>query len=125
MLDTSCTTPELTSGGFARAINEGDVEGALSFWAEDAVIVSPDGVQTQGLTALRERFTQLIATGAQLEIVVSDEHIRSDHASASTAMTITLSSGAGRTVVAITGRVRYVMAASGLQIARDEILSLG
>ena len=65
-------TPSEVSHRFAEAINAGDLESALACWSPAGVLVAHE-LQVRGHAALGERFRELIAIGAQLEIAVSDE----------------------------------------------------
>lgn len=61
-------TPRLACEALCRAINAGDLEGALTCFAPGACLVCSDGSATQGEAALRERLYELIASAARIEI---------------------------------------------------------
>jgi ketosteroid isomerase-like protein len=112
-------TPAQTSLRFAQAINEGDLAGALACWSPDAVIVSETVEEARGHQALRERFGQLIDTGARVEIVVSDEICTELAATANTQMTLTLPGGSDP--LRLKGAVVYVPGVDGWQILIDRL----
>jgi ketosteroid isomerase-like protein len=114
-------TPTEVSNGFAEAINAGDLEGALACWSPVAVIAAEDGSHVRGHAALRERFRQLIAIGAQLQIAVSDEVCTELGATATTRMTMTLRANDEPSVIEVAAAVAYVPGQGGLQILIDHL----
>lgn len=115
------STPPDVSCGFARAITDGDVERALEYWADNAVMVAPDGAETRGHAALRERFVGLVDVGARLDIEVRDVAVTNDGATASTTMRMALGPGADAVVITTTAVVSYTSQDGVLRILRDEI----
>jgi ketosteroid isomerase-like protein len=61
-------SPDEASLAFAAALSAGDADAAIACWDEDAVIIAPDGAETRGRAAVRDRVGQLIGAGARLEI---------------------------------------------------------
>jgi len=114
-------TPAEVSQRFAQAINAGDLEGALACWSPAAVIAAPDGSEVRGHPALTERFRALVAVGAQLQISISEEICSELGATATTQMTMTVSTNDQPTVTTVTADVTYVPGAGGLQILIDHI----
>jgi len=114
-------TPAEVSQRFSQAINAGDLEGALACWSPAAVIAAPDGSEVRGHPALTERFRVLVAAGAQLQISVADEICSELGATATTQMTMTVSTSDQPTVTTVTADVTYVPGAGGLQILIDHI----
>ncbi len=116
-----CRTPAEVSHRFAEAINVGDLEGALECWSPAAVIATPDGSEVRGHPALTERFSGLIAVGAQLQISVSDEVCTELGATATTRMTMTVRTKDKTRVIEVAAVVAYVPGPSGLQILIDHL----
>jgi hypothetical protein len=114
-------TPAEVSRRFAEAINVGDLEGALECWSPVAVIATPDGSEVRGHAALTERFSGLIAVGAQLQISVSDEVCTELGATATTHMTMTVCTNDKPTVIEVVAVVTYVPGPSGMQILIDHL----
>lgn len=114
-------TPADVSHRFAEAINARDLQGALACWSPAAVIASPDGSEIRGHAALTERFRQLIAVGARLQISVFDQICTELGATAETRMTMTVSANDAPTVIKTTAVVMYVPGPSGLQILIDHL----
>jgi ketosteroid isomerase-like protein len=112
-------TPAEVSLRFAEAINAGDLDAALSSPA--AVIVAQDGSEVRGRAALAERFRQLIAARAQLQVSVSDEVSTELGATATTRMTLTIPANRETTVVETAAAVAYITGPSGLQILIDHL----
>jgi ketosteroid isomerase-like protein len=112
-------TPTEVSHRFAEAINAGDLEGALACWSPAGVIVAPDGSEVRGHNALAERFRELIAVRAQLQISVSDEVCTELGATAATRMTMTIPANDEPTVTEIAAAVAYAPGSGGLQILID------
>jgi ketosteroid isomerase-like protein len=117
------SAPGRASRLFAEAINAGDLDGALARWSPAGVIVAPDGSETRGHAALSERFAQLIASKARLEIRVCEEVCTALGATARTRMTMIVPSAAGTTAIEVEGQVVYVPGSDGLQILIDRLLS--
>lgn len=61
-------TPRLACEALSRAINDADIDAALSCFAPGACLVGPDGTAAQGAKALRSTLAQLIEAGAQVQI---------------------------------------------------------
>lgn len=61
-------TPRLACEALARAINQGDLEGALSCFAPGAALVWSDGSTAQGEHAIRARLHELTGAGAEVRI---------------------------------------------------------
>jgi ketosteroid isomerase-like protein len=116
-------TPAEVSHRFAEAINVGDLEGAVECWSPVAVIATPDGSEVRGHAALTERFSGLIAAGAQLEISVSDEVCTELGATATTRMTMTVGTNDTPTAIEVAAVVAYVPGPSGLQILIDHLIT--
>jgi SnoaL-like domain len=114
-------TPAEVSHRFADAINAGDLESALACWSPAGVIAAPDGSEVRGHASLAERFGELIALGAKLQISVSDEIPTELGATASTQMTMTVGPNAQPTVIDLVGIVTYVRGPSGLKILIDQL----
>jgi ketosteroid isomerase-like protein len=114
-------TPSEVSRRFADAINAGDLESALACWSPDGVLVAPHEPQVRGHPALGERFRELIAIGAQLEIAVSDEVCTEHGAMATTEMKLTIPNDGRAALVEITAVVLYVPRPGGLQILIDRL----
>jgi hypothetical protein len=114
-------TPAEVSRRFAEAINAGDLEGALACWSPCAVIAGPYGAEVRGHAALSERFRELIAVGAQLQISVFDEVSTELGANATTRMTMTVGAPHEPTVIEVAAVVTYVPGPSGLQILIDHL----
>lgn len=114
-------TPAEVSHRFAEAITAGDIDGALECWSPAAVIVAPDGSEIRGHAALMERFRQLIAVGAQLQISVSGEARTQRGATAVTQMTMTVPTENEMTTIKTVGAVTYIPGVGGLQILVDRL----
>jgi ketosteroid isomerase-like protein len=114
--------PADVSHRFAEAINAGDLDGALECWSAAAVIAAADGSEVRGHTALAQRFRQLIAMGAHLQISVSNEICTELGATARTRMTMTLAGNDGPAVIEVSAVVAYVSAPTGLQILIDQLI---
>lgn len=112
--------PVQVSSAFAAAISSGDVDAALACWTDDAVMIAPDGTETRGHTALRERFAALVGLGAHLDIAVADVAIDEDGARATTTMRLAI----GTSVMTTRARVTYTDVGTALLIQRDEIMSV-
>ena len=123
MSGPSHLSPGQVSCGFADAITNGDVDGALAFWADDAVMIAPDGTETRGRAALRERFVDLVALGARLEIAVADVTLTDDGARATTTMHLAVGPGGDASVMTTQALVTYARTGAVLRILRDEIVS--
>jgi uncharacterized protein (TIGR02246 family) len=54
--------------GFARAMLAGDHDAAASYFAPDALILTPDGTEVRGRAAIGRLLGQLTSAGPQLEI---------------------------------------------------------
>jgi ketosteroid isomerase-like protein len=115
------STPADISRRFAEAINARDLQGALACWSPAAVIASPDGSEIRGHAELTERFRQLIAVGARLQISVSDQVCTELGATARTRMTMTVSANDEPTVIEVTAVVMYLPGPTGLQILIDHL----
>jgi ketosteroid isomerase-like protein len=113
--------PAEVSHRFADAINAGDVEGALACWSPAGIIVAPDGSEVRGHAALTDRFRQLIAVGAQLQIFVSEEVCTELGATATTQMTMTIGTSGEPTTIESAAVVTYVPGPNGLQILIDHV----
>lgn len=71
-------TPRLACEALCRAINNRDLEAALSCFAPGAALVWSDGTTAQGETALRVRLDELIARAARVEIELRGVVVSSD-----------------------------------------------
>jgi ketosteroid isomerase-like protein len=114
-------TPTEVSHRFAQAINAGDLDGALACWSPVGVIVAPDRSEVRGHNALAERFRELIAIGAQMQISVTDEVCTELGATAATRMTMTITANDEPTVTEISATVVYAPGSGGLQILIDRL----
>jgi ketosteroid isomerase-like protein len=114
-------TPSEVSHRFADAINAGDVESALACWSPAGVLAAADEPQVRGHAALGQRFRELIAIGAQLEIAVSDEVCTEHGAMATTEMKMTIPTDGRAAVLEIAAVVLYVPGPGGLQILIDRL----
>jgi ketosteroid isomerase-like protein len=118
-------TPAEASYRFAEAISAGDLEGALECWSPAAVIVAPDGSEVRGRSALAQRFGQLVAAGAQAQVLVFDE-VRTDiGATARTRMSLTVPVDGKPITLNTAGVVTYVPGQSGWRILIDRLHSEG
>jgi uncharacterized protein (TIGR02246 family) len=68
-------TPEALPAAFAAALERGDVQGALELWAEDAVILQPDGAALRGRDAIEQLLRSAVEHGVAFEISVSDIYV--------------------------------------------------
>jgi ketosteroid isomerase-like protein len=58
--------PEDLGRFFVERANAGDVEGLVALYEPDAVLAFPPGTLSKGTRAIRQAFTDFIATGARL-----------------------------------------------------------
>ena len=113
------TGPRDVSLAFAAAVSGGDVDAATALWHADAVMVGTDGATVRGRDALRERFAQLVAAGAQIDIAVDEVVEQGDVALGRTTMTMAF----GGASVTFAGSVVYVRAEDGWRIAIDRVVA--
>ena len=81
-------TPRLACEALARAINQGDLEGALACFAPGACLIGPEGSFAQGSVAIRACLAELIASGARIEIELFGVLVAEEHALAHERWTI-------------------------------------
>jgi len=79
-VEWQAATPRLACEALARAINQGDLEGALDCFAPGACLVGPDGNVALGEQAIRARLAELINAGAQIKVVLFGVLVAEEHA---------------------------------------------
>jgi hypothetical protein len=61
-------TPRLACEALGRAIEDADLDAALSCFSPGALLIGPEGTAAQGTEALRASLAQLIEAGARVRI---------------------------------------------------------
>jgi uncharacterized protein (TIGR02246 family) len=88
-------SPQELVRSFVESMNEGDVDGAISLWTEDAVIVTAEGEPLAGRALIRQALEAMSANGTSIEIEIENLYEAGDVALV--AGVLTLSGGAGET----------------------------
>jgi uncharacterized protein (TIGR02246 family) len=64
------STPEQVSIDFARAVSDGDLDGAASLFAEDACFLMADGQEVRGRANIRAILEPLLANRPAMEVEI-------------------------------------------------------
>ncbi len=113
-------SPEQIPAALAKAVNERDLDAALALWADDAVIVQPDGSQTRGRDAVALTMQALIDSGVTLDIRLAAVFATGDVATASGTLTLNGTGADGEPFAQRSSSVVvYSRGADGWRIALD------
>lgn len=86
-------SPADLSSAFVEAINIGDVQSALDFYREDAVLLAPDGRQARGTDAIRQLLENVVSMRVEMTAQVRSVVVTGDFAVASEDWTMHLDTG--------------------------------
>ena len=67
-----------TSGAWTEAFNAGDLDALMAMYTEDARLLPPNAGMVQGRDAVREGFSELIASGIKLELETVEALVAAD-----------------------------------------------
>ena len=69
--DLAAMKPEATQTLFEQYINASDLEGALSLYDKDAVVIQKDGSINRGIVEIRQHLQRLLSLSPRMSVTVN------------------------------------------------------